>query len=260
MRADLLLVEKGFATSRTRAQELIESGKVVLVSKGKRIPVKKSSFMIELQPNDEIEVEVDSASHFVSRGGLKMQGALERTKLNILGARVLDVGISTGGFSDCLLQKGARSIVGVDVGHGQLHARLKEDPRVTLIEGVNARDLSGSAIVTLNDGHRFDLIVVDVSFISLALVLPGLIQYLKDSGSVMALVKPQFEVGRENLGKNGIVKDQKKFADVEEKIRLSARGAGLIVEDYFESSIKGSDGNIEFFIWARCPELSLGLI
>lgn len=255
MRADILLVEKGFATSRNRAQDLIATGRVFVLSNGQRQPVKKPS--LQLEGHESFEVVPDpEALHYVSRGGLKMRGALDKLGLLVDGARVLDIGISTGGFTDCLLQAGARAVIGVDVGHGQLAAQLEGDPRLQLIEGANARDLSR---IELLQGQKFDLIVADVSFISLTLVLPGMISYLKESASILALVKPQFEVGREGLGKNGIVKDASLYAGVEAKIRASAVGAGLLVEDYFESSIKGFDGNREFFLYARSPELCLDL-
>lgn len=256
MRADILLVEKGHATSRNRAQELIATGRVFVILHGQRQTVKKPS--LQLEGHEDIEVMPDpETSHFVSRGGLKMRGALDRLKLSVDGARVLDIGISTGGFTDCLLQAGARNVVGVDVGHGQLSPKLESETRLKLIEGVNARDLSKTPLIEMNEGHAYDLIVVDVSFISLTLVLPAMISYLKESGSILALVKPQFEVGREGLGKNGIVKNVSLYAGVETKIREAATTLGLLVEDYFESSITGYDGNREFFLYARSPMLQL---
>lgn len=260
MRADVLMVEKGFAPSRNRAQELIASGRVFLVTNGRKQAVKKPSLQIDTSQDVNFEIERGADdSDFVSRGGLKMKGALARLKLDVKGSRVLDIGISTGGFTDCLLQAGAASIVGVDVGHGQLAEKLRRDSRVKLCEGVNARQLAAAPVIELNGGSRFDLVVIDVSFISLTLVLPEVISYLKDSASIVALVKPQFEVGRENLGKNGIVKDPALYTGVEAKIRNACRVSGLIVEDYFESSIEGSDGNREFFVVAKSPELSLDL-
>ncbi len=259
MRADIMLVEKGFASSRNRAQELIATGRVFVTSKGQRLVVKKPS--VQLEGSETIDIAPDpEALHYVSRGGLKMRGALDRLKLTVEGVRVLDVGISTGGFTDCLLQAGARSVVGVDVGHGQLSPQLEKDQRIQHLEGVNARDLSKVPLIEMNGGQKFDLIVADVSFISLTLVLPGIISYLKESGSVLILVKPQFEVGREGLGKNGIVKDSSLYAGVEAKIRGAANTAGLLVEDYFESAIPGFDGNREFFLFAHSPVLSLGLL
>ena len=242
MRVDVLMVEKGFASSRNRAQELIASGRVFLVVAGRKQAVKKSSLQVE--PSDDTTFELTQGPddcEFVSRGGLKLKGALKRSKLDVKGLRVLDIGISTGGFTDCLLQSGAAFVVGVDVGHGQLAEKLKNDPRVKLFEGVNARQLTTIPLATFTEGNKFDLVVIDVSFISLTLVLPEAISYLRDSASIVALVKPQFEVGRENLGKNGIVKDAALYTGVEAKIRNACRVSGLIVEDYFESSIEGSD-------------------
>lgn len=255
-RADLALVERGLAPSRNRAQELIEAGRVFVVIHGQRNAVKKASAPIEI--SDQLEV-VGQDDDYVSRGGLKMRGALEhlarKSLLDVRGRTVLDVGISTGGFADCLLRSGAARVVGVDVGHGQLAARLRNDPRLALLERVNARELARPArvveILGLNSGRQFDLIVIDVSFISLTLVLPELIEYLGEASALLALVKPQFEVGREGLGKNGIVKDEALFGVVEEKIRGSVRAIGTLrVEDYFASSIEGSDGNKEFFVFA----------
>lgn len=249
LRADRFLVERGFAASRTQAQELIEQGRVSYQRDGKSVVVRKASQ--ELSEDDQVQVRQADGPEFVSRGGLKMQGALEKTKLNVRDFLVLDVGISTGGFTDCLLQAGARKIVGVDVGHGQLAAKLAGDKRVVSIEGVNARELRKAGIETHIAGQNIDLIVIDVSFISLTLVLPEIIHYLNSSGKILALVKPQFEVGRENLGKNGIVKDAKLFDEVRNKISDLCRNLGLTVEDYFASPIEGSDGNKEFFIFAR---------
>lgn len=257
MRVDLLLVEKGMAPSRNRAQELIASGKVFLLVDGQKRVIRKSS--VNVEPDAELYVEAD-ANEFVSRGGIKLKGALERTHLDVSGVYALDVGISTGGFTDCLLQRGARFVVGVDVGHDQLAPKLRNDPRVKLFEGVNARDLSQTPIREAIQGRKFDLIVVDVSFISLTLVLPELIQYLDDRGHLLALVKPQFEVGREGLGKNGIVKNPELYRNVEEKIRKACAACALTVEDYFESPIEGSDGNREFFVLAKHAQLVLGAL
>lgn len=260
MRVDVFLVEKGWVSSRNRAQELIANGRVILKSGGRKIPVKKPSMKIDPSLGDELEVIADpEADRFVSRGGIKLLGALARTKMDVKGIKALDIGISTGGFTDCLLQEGAQGVVGIDVGHDQLAEKIKMDPRVRLMEGINARDLSRVPVLDLNGGRKFDLIVIDVSFISLTLVLPEAIQYLKESAPVLALVKPQFEVGREGLGKNGIVKDPDRYSEVENKIRISCHNAGLIVEDYFESSIEGSDGNREFFVLARRPQLQFDL-
>lgn len=241
LRADQLLVERGLAPSRTVAQRLIEAGRVSW-SGG---PISKPSLI--LPSSAELAVIEDDLDRYVSRGGIKLAGALAHTGLDVRGKVCLDVGQSTGGFTDCLLQAGAASVVGVDVGHGQLHPRLRANGRVTCIEGVNARGLDAS---TLGE-HRFDLIVGDVSFISLTLVLPQLPTLLADDGDMLLLVKPQFEVGPEHVGKGGIVRDASLYPLVEAKLREAAATAGLRVLDYFSSPIAGTDGNREFFIWTK---------
>ena len=241
LRADQLLVERGLAPSRTVAQRLIEAGRVSW-SGG---CIAKVSMV--LPENAEIEVASDDVDHYVSRGGIKLAGALARTQIDVRGKTCLDIGQSTGGFTDCLLQAGVASVTGVDVGHGQLHAQLRGDPRVTCIEGVNARDLERSAVA----GRRFDIIVADLSFISLTLVLPQLPALLADDGDMLLLVKPQFEVGPENIGKGGIVRDVSLYPQVETKLRTAAEHAGLRVIDYFDSPITGTDGNREFFVWTK---------
>ena len=200
-----------------------------------------------LPENAEITIADDATDRYVGRGGIKLAGALAHTKLDVRGRHCLDVGQSTGGFTDCLLQAGAASVVGVDVGHGQLHAKLRSDPRVTSIEGVNARGLQESAPVV----RHYGLIVGDLSFISLTLVLPQLPALLAPHGDMLLLVKPQFEVGQEHVGKGGIVRDASLYPLVEAKLRQAAEAAGVRVVDYFESPIAGTDGNREFFIWTR---------
>ncbi len=244
LRADQLLVERGLAPSRTMAQRLIEARRV---SWPEGVIAKPSVLLpatAELAVRDD---DADRCDRYVSRGGIKLAGALARTKLDVRGKACLDVGQSTGGFTDCLLQAGAAGVVGIDVGHGQLHVRLRNDPRVTCLEGVNARNLSKSAVAA----RRFDLIVGDLSFISLTLVLPPLPTLLVDDGDMLLLVKPQFEVGPENVGKGGIVRDASLYPQVETKLRQAAKAAGLTVVDYFESPIAGTDGNREFFIWTK---------
>jgi 23S rRNA (cytidine1920-2'-O)/16S rRNA (cytidine1409-2'-O)-methyltransferase len=250
MRADRLLVERGLASSRTKAQELIEQGRVQITRNGQIALVKKTSQ--DLGDDVEIKILASTGPEFVSRGGIKLHGALKHVALDVHDLIVLDVGQSTGGFTDCLLQAGARRVIGIDVGHNQLAAKLKDDPRITMLEGINARELRASkALTEAARGEKFDLAVADVSFISLRLVLPEMIHYLKDSGWLLSLVKPQFEVGRENLGKNGIVKDEKLFDEVREMIINLCKENSLDVKDYFASSIEGSDGNKEFFVFAR---------
>ncbi len=251
MRIDVLLVERGYTNSRTQAQELIAAGRITVISAKGREVVRKASQNIEPDEILNIEVQFGEEQLFVSRGGLKLNGALAHLKLQIQDFLVMDLGISTGGFTDCLLQAGAKKVIGIDVGHGQLADKLKNDERVHLLEGINARQLPAEVIWHTTAGQKFDLLVVDVSFISLTLVLAPALAFLRDSGLVLALVKPQFEVGKQGLGKGGIVKDPGRFAEVKEKIRHFSEQQNLIVRDYFASSIDGSDGNQEFFIFAQ---------
>ncbi len=241
LRADQLLVERGLAASRTIAQRLIEAGRVAW-SEG---PINKAS--VVLPESAELTVVEGDIDRYVSRGGTKLAGALSHTGITVRGRTCLDVGQSTGGFTDCLLQAGAERVVGIDVGHDQLHRRLRDDPRVTCIEGVNARAISRER---LPHAH-FDLIVADVSFISLTLVLPQLPPLLAKDGDMLLLAKPQFEVGPENVGKGGIVRNAALCPQVEAKLREAAAAAGLRVLDYFDSPIAGGDGNREFFIWTQ---------
>jgi 23S rRNA (cytidine1920-2'-O)/16S rRNA (cytidine1409-2'-O)-methyltransferase len=239
LRADQLLVERGLAPSRTVAQRLIEAGCVSWAAG----PINKASAV--LPESAELTVAEGDSDRYASRGGIKLAGALSHTGIAVRGRICLDVGQSTGGFTDCLLQAGAESVVGIDVGHGQLHRRLRDDPRVTCIEGVNARAIDQQR---LPHAH-FDLIVADLSFISLTLVLPQLPPLLANNGDMLLLVKPQFEVGPENVGKGGIVRNTVLYPQVEAKLREAAIAAGLRVLDYFDSPIAGTDGNREFFIW-----------
>jgi 23S rRNA (cytidine1920-2'-O)/16S rRNA (cytidine1409-2'-O)-methyltransferase len=241
LRADQMLVERGLAPSRTVAQRLIEAGRVSWSGGA----VVKVSMVLPLTA--ELAVASDESDRYVGRGGIKLAGALARTKLDVAGRACLDIGQSTGGFTDCLLQAGAASVVGVDVGHGQLHPKLAADTRVTSFEGLNARELRKSVVAV----RLYDLIVGDLSFISLTLVLPQLPALLADGGDILLLVKPQFEVGPEHVGKGGIVRDASLYPQVEARLRQAAEAAGLTVLDYFESPIAGTDGNREFFIWTR---------
>ncbi|MDZ4678644.1 MAG: TlyA family RNA methyltransferase [Oligoflexia bacterium] len=245
-RADKLLTDQGLARSRTQAQALIMAGVVCL---GDQL-IKKAS---ELFPIDtKFRIKEGAVPKYVSRGGEKMEGALENAGLNVKDFRVLDVGISTGGFSDCLLQKGAQSILGLDVGKNQLDWKLRNDPRVTAYEGINARALPEGLVEGLIGGG-FDLVVIDVSFISLTLVLPQTIKYMKPQGYMLVLIKPQFEVDKAQVGKGGIVKDPLLHQQVQEKIKKLSESLGLVDFKIFESPIEGTDGNKEFFIFARHP-------
>jgi 23S rRNA (cytidine1920-2'-O)/16S rRNA (cytidine1409-2'-O)-methyltransferase len=253
LRADQLLVERGLAPSRTVAQRLIEAGRVSWSGGA----VSKVSMVLPL--TTELAVASDEIDRYVGRGGIKLAGALAHTKLDVRGKTCLDVGQSTGGFTDCLLQAGAIKVVGVDVGHGQLHPKLAADARVTSFEGVNARELSKSAVTVWNAPHGvrlYDVIVADLSFISLTLVLPQLPALLEPNGDMLLLVKPQFEVGPDHVGKGGIVRDAALYPQVEAKLRQAAGAADLRVLDYFDSPIAGSgvgntEGNREFFLWTK---------
>ncbi|WP_157651287.1 TlyA family RNA methyltransferase [Dechloromonas denitrificans] len=242
-RVDQLLVEAGLATSRTAAQRMIAAGRVSW-SGGL---IKKPA--LDLAPETTLTVAVDPEDRFVSRGGLKLAGALAETGITVTGKHCLDVGQSTGGFSDCLLQAGARHVVGVDVGHGQLHRQLFGEPRLTAIEGINCRTLSAADLGPAYPAEGFGLIVGDVSFISMTLILPQLPALLANDGDLLLLVKPQFEVGSANIGKGGIVRDPALYGEVENKLRQCAANLGLQVRAWLDSPITGGDGNREFFIW-----------
>ncbi len=242
-RVDQLLVEAGLAASRTAAQRLIAAGRVSW-SGGL---IKKPA--LDLAPETTLTVAVDPEDRFVSRGGLKLTGALAETGITVTGKHCLDVGQSTGGFSDCLLQAGARHVVGVDVGHGQLHRQLFGEPRLTAIEGINCRTLSAADLGAAYPAEGFALIVGDVSFISMTLILPQLPALLTNDGDLLLLVKPQFEVGSANIGKGGIVRDPALYVEVENKLRQCAANLGLQVRAWLDSPITGGDGNREFFIW-----------
>ena len=243
LRADALLVAQKLAPSRTAAQWLIKEGRVSWAGG----PIAKPA--MELPDDTPLTVAADPDAHYVSRGGQKLAGALSETGLEVAGKRCLDVGQSTGGFTDCLLQNGAKHVVGVDVGHDQLHPQLRVDPAVTAIEGINCRALTAADLGNAMPADGFDLIVGDVSFISLTLILPQLPALLAAHGDLLMLVKPQFEVGPGNLGKGGIVRDPALYGEVEQKLRNSAQNLGLTVKAWLDSPITGGDGNREFFIW-----------
>jgi len=247
-RADLLLVEQGLAGSRAQAHKQIAAGKVRYFDGGDWHLVNKPS--LKLPAGTRFQIHTDEADRYVSRGALKLLGALRETGLDVSGMTVLDVGQSTGGFTDCLLQAGAAKVVGVDVGHDQLAQRLREDNRVVSLEGINARDLPAEMLLPHTGGQGFDLAVMDVSFISQTLILPGLARLIKPGGYLISLVKPQFEVGREGVGKGGIVRDERLYQLVAEKITSTCEAENLTVKTYIESPIKGGDGNREFLLFA----------
>ena len=244
LRLDKLLLERGLAGSRERAQALILAGKVLV--NGQKI--EKSGAPVDR----EAEVRLLGEDlKYVSRGGLKLEKALEHWKINVTGKICLDVGASTGGFTDCLLQHGAARVIAVDTGHGQIDFRLRQDPRVRLLEKTNARYLSREQL-----GEYVDFIAMDVSFISATLVLPAVVAAAfpqspseRSGRKIVVLVKPQFEVGREQVGKGGIVRNEAARLAAVEKVRQEIIGLGFTKTDVIDSPILGAEGNREFLLF-----------
>jgi len=235
-RADVELVERGLFTSRERARAAILAGEV----KADGAPVLKAG-----QPLDSAAViEVAERPRYVSRGGHKIEGALKVFGLDVTGMRVLDVGASTGGFTDCVLQGGAASVVAIDVGYGQLAWSLRNDPRVTVVERTNFKNADLDSL-----GAPFDLVVVDVSFIAFANVLPRVLAAAGENGQVVGLVKPQFEAGKGRVGKKGVVRDPAVHVDVLESVVDAVKRSGWVVKGLTWSPLKGPEGNIEFWVW-----------
>jgi 23S rRNA (cytidine1920-2'-O)/16S rRNA (cytidine1409-2'-O)-methyltransferase len=276
MRIDQLLVQRGLANTRSQAQRLIADGVEWAQGETWRRVAKNGD---EVPDAADVRLLDDSEARYVSRGGLKLEAALKAVGLSVTGFACLDVGQSTGGFTDCLLQAGAASVVGVDVGSAQLHPQLRSDPRVLCVEKVNARALTADDLIqayensTGEDGPfeveededpdeddaepaasefvpAFDLIVADLSFISQTLVLPAVVPLLKSGGTLLTLVKPQFELQPGQVGKGGIVKDPAFYVVVEQRLREACAALGLTVTAWFDSPIEGGDGNREFFICA----------
>ena len=243
-RIDKLLVERGLAQSRARAQALVMAG-AVLVNEQR---VEKPSQTFPPEAAIRVRGSEDPAARYVGRGGLKLEAALRAFALDVTGLVCIDVGASTGGFTDCLLQHGARRVVAVDVGHNQLDWRLRNDRRVESREGVNARNLRAEDFA-----ERFDLAVMDVSFISATKVLPAVVPLLKPGARAVVLVKPQFEVGRGEVGKGGIVKDPAQHARVVAEVNRAAGGLGLDVRGVIDSPILGAEGNREFLALYELP-------
>jgi len=249
MRADQLLVDRGLAASRSQAQRLIASG--VEWRFGTKPWQRVAKNGDELPLPSEVRLLDNAEARYVSRGGLKLEGALKSSGLSAQGLRCLDVGQSTGGFTDCLLQQGAAQVVGLDVGHGQLHPCLRDDARVVCVERINARELQANDERVPDVVLGFDLVVGDLSFISLTLVLPALLPLLNKGGALLMLVKPQFELQPSDIGKGGLVKDVASYVQVEARLREACAGLNLAVLGYWPSAIAGGDGNKEFWIGAR---------
>jgi 23S rRNA (cytidine1920-2'-O)/16S rRNA (cytidine1409-2'-O)-methyltransferase len=236
-RIDKVLVQRGLAESRTKAQAMVMAG-IVLVNEQR---IDKPSDSIPANAEIRIKGGDDATARYVGRGGLKLEAALREFQVDVVGLDCLDVGSSTGGFTDCLLQRGARHVVSIDVGHNQIDWSLRTDPRVEVREGVNARYLKPADFET-----EFDVIVMDVSFISATKILPALVPLLKADGRLLLLIKPQFEVGRGEVGKGGIVRDPEKHARVIEEVNQTAKELGLAARNVMESPLRGGDGNLEF--------------
>ena len=236
-RLDLLLVAKHLAESREKAQALVMAGQVLV--NGQRAAKPGQSI------SEDCRIEVIRPLPFVSRAGAKLAAALDQFGIDAAGKVCLDVGASTGGFTDCLLQRGAARVYAVDVGTGQLDWKLRNDPRVVVREGINARYLRFEDI-----GEPVDLAVCDVSFISATLILPTLVPLLRRHGAMVVLVKPQFEVGRGQVGKGGIVRDPKLHRASCERVEAAARALGLRTA-IMESPLPGAEGNKEFLLYAR---------
>ena len=248
-RIDLLLVERGLAESRTRAQALVMAGAVVA---GDQRVDKPGQLIAE---DALVRLKDDAAgSRYVSRGALKLENALDAFPIDPAGRICADLGASTGGFTDLLLQRGARKVYAVDVGYGQLHPRLRGDPRVVVRERENARLLTASTL-----GERVELVVGDLSFISLRLVLPAVRSVLVPGGDAILLVKPQFEVGKGEVGKGGVVRDDAKRRSALEGVKAAAEELGFAVTGEAESPIEGPAGNREWLLALRAPGLRRGV-
>ena len=242
-RIDKLLVERGLVESRTKAQAMVMAG-VVLVDEQR---VEKPSHQFDPNSTIRIKGEDDPSTRYVGRGGLKLEAALREFQIDVAGLECLDVGASTGGFTDCLLQNGARTVFAIDVGHNQIDWRLRQDPRVEVREGVNARYLKPEDFP-----RPFDLAVIDVSFISVTKVLPAIVPLMSEGARIVTLIKPQFEVGKGEVGGGGVVRDAAKRARVVEEVNAAARDLGLEVVNVIESPITGAEGNVEYLALYRC--------
>jgi 23S rRNA (cytidine1920-2'-O)/16S rRNA (cytidine1409-2'-O)-methyltransferase len=239
-RADQTLVARGFFESRERAQRAIMAGEVRV---GEDL-IAKPSVLIDI----DAAISIAESPQFVSRGALKLSGALDFFKIDVQSKVALDIGASTGGFTDCLLQRGGAKVFAVDVGRGQLAWRIRNDPRVVVMEKVNARFLSRELVP-----QDVDLCVIDVSFISLTLILPRAFELITPDGVILALIKPQFELERKDVGRGGIVRDPALHEKAQQKIVKFVEEAKFLVVGVVPSPITGADGNQEFFICIRKP-------
>jgi 23S rRNA (cytidine1920-2'-O)/16S rRNA (cytidine1409-2'-O)-methyltransferase len=235
-RLDLILVEKGWVKSRPRAQAVIMAGRVLVNDQ----PVDKPGYFVS--KGDKIELKGRDIA-YVSRGGLKLEGALQGLALDVSGKVCLDVGASTGGFTDCLLQHGAERVYAVDVGYGQLAWEIRQNERVIVIERTNVRHMTGNEIP-----EPVDLVTIDVSFISLKIVVPAVLQFMKPEASILALIKPQFEVGKGQVGKGGVVREPQIHQQVIKALSAFFLTLQLAPQPVFASPLLGPKGNREFFV------------
>jgi len=238
LRLDQLLVGKGLFPSREQARRAIMAGVVRI---GTRIAAKPSELL-----DEQAAITLKPTRKYVGRGALKLEAALEHFNIDVRGKRALDIGASTGGFTDCMLQRGADKVYAVDVGHGQLDWKLRNDSRVVVLEKINARSLSREHI-----RERVDICVIDVSFISLTLILPNAFDLITSTGVILALIKPQFELQRSEVGKGGIVRDPALHRKAQDKIVAFVTDLGDVVSGIVPSAIRGADGNQEFFACMR---------
>ena len=238
-RLDKVLVGRGLAGSRERAKALIMGEKVLVDG----IPVTKAGAPVARDASITLK-EADIP--YVSRGGLKLEAALREFSIDLQGKTAMDVGASTGGFTDCMLQNGAAKVYAVDVGYGQFDLRLREDPRVVLFERTNIRYLEREKIP-----EDVDVATVDVSFISLKTVMPRILEFVRPGGGIVALIKPQFEVEKADVGKGGVVRDPKKRAEAVRSVEEHMKSLGMTVNGMMESPLKGPKGNIEYLIYLR---------
>jgi 23S rRNA (cytidine1920-2'-O)/16S rRNA (cytidine1409-2'-O)-methyltransferase len=238
LRLDQLLVAKGLFASREQAQRAVMAGEIKI---GTRTAAKPSQLL-----KADAAIALKPMRKYVGRGGLKLESALDRFRIDVHGKVALDIGASTGGFTDCLLQRGAAKVYAVDVGHGQLDWKLRNNPRVIVLEKLNARFLSGEHIPGL-----VDVCVIDVSFISLTLILPNAFDLITPSGVILALIKPQFELQRADVGRGGVIRDPELQQKAQDKIVAFVTHLGYVVIGIVPSAIKGADGNQEFFACMR---------
>ncbi len=241
IRLDRLLTEHGYTPTRQKAQALILAGRVLV----NRRKIDKAGTAVPTDASIEI---LGAQTGFVGRGGLKLEGALERLGWDVACPVAMDIGSSMGGFVDCLLQRGAARIIAVDAGTNQLDWKLRNDPRVRVLERTNARHLKWEQI-----GETADLITMDVSFISATLILPALVQFARPGARLLVLVKPQFEAGRKQVGKGGIVRDPALHEQAVRRVRDCVSGLGFVVLDSFPAAVRGAEGNQEFFLAAERP-------